>query len=241
VFVPEGFLRLEGVGGNAQDRGSGGREIVPEPGEVHRLLGAAGGVGAGVKEDHELPSQIVTERNVLAAIAGQAELRRGPAFGRSLVAGFAAVVIGVASGFCAGVMGDDFSEVFGAVFCAFFGGVFAATVTGFLAAVFTLFVTAFLTVFLEAFLAAFAAAVRPAVLTGFGAVFLGFARVTLPDVAPGDFLRVFLDIRLPFVAFGGSIFRVLWGLPEPIRRCGLALCKSADLGVWLQGIRRNPS
>jgi hypothetical protein len=25
----------------------------------------------------------------------------------------------------------------------------------------------------------------------------------------GDFLRVFLDIRLPFVAFGGSIIRVL--------------------------------
>jgi hypothetical protein len=25
----------------------------------------------------------------------------------------------------------------------------------------------------------------------------------------GDFLRVFLDIRLPFVAFGGSIMEVL--------------------------------
>jgi hypothetical protein len=29
-----------------------------------------------------------------------------------------------------------------------------------------------------------------------------------------DFLRVFLDIRLPFVAFGGSIIRVLQVLPE---------------------------
>jgi hypothetical protein len=30
-------------------------------------------------------------------------------------------------------------------------------------------------------------------------------RAGLPDDVLGDFLRVFLDIRLPFVAFGGSI------------------------------------
>jgi hypothetical protein len=30
-----------------------------------------------------------------------------------------------------------------------------------------------------------------------------------PDDGLGDFLRVFLDIRLPFVAFGGSIIGVL--------------------------------
>ena len=35
------------------------------------------------------------------------------------------------------------------------------------------------------------------------------ARAGLPDDALGDFLRVFLDIRLPFVAFGGSIIAVL--------------------------------
>jgi hypothetical protein len=31
------------------------------------------------------------------------------------------------------------------------------------------------------------------------------ARVAFPEGVLGDFLRVFLDIRLPFVAFGGSI------------------------------------
>jgi hypothetical protein len=39
------------------------------------------------------------------------------------------------------------------------------------------------------------------------------ARAAFPDaflrVFPEDFLRVFLDIRLPFVAFGGSTIRLL--------------------------------
>jgi hypothetical protein len=39
----------------------------------------------------------------------------------------------------------------------------------------------------------------------------GFDRAgaAFPEDALGDFLRVFLDIRLPFVAFGGSIIEVL--------------------------------
>jgi hypothetical protein len=52
----------------------------------------------------------------------------------------------------------------------------------------------------------------------------------------GDFLRDFLDIRLPFVAFDGSIMgvlRVLAGAGESRRWLG----KSDGLGVWLQGIR----
>ena len=51
-------------------------------------------------------------------------------------------------------------------------------------------------------------------------VFLGVFFGLLVVLAPagfeagvlGDFLRVFLDIRLPFVAFGGSIMGVLRGL-----------------------------
>jgi hypothetical protein len=45
-----------------------------------------------------------------------------------------------------------------------------------------------------------------------GAVFadvLDGARAAFPEDALGDFLRVFLDIRLPFVAFGGSTIEVL--------------------------------
>jgi hypothetical protein len=63
------------------------------------------------------------------------------------------------------------------------------------------------------------------------------ARTGCLDEVLGDFLRDFLDIRLPFVAFGRSIIRVLRvlaGEPESSRRLG----KSDGLGVWLQGIRR---
>jgi hypothetical protein len=40
----------------------------------------------------------------------------------------------------------------------------------------------------------------------------GFARAALRADVLGDFLRVFLDIRLPFVAFSGSIMGVLRAL-----------------------------
>jgi len=63
------------------------------------------------------------------------------------------------------------------------------------------------------------------------------ARAGRLDEVLGDFLRDFLDIRLPFVAFGVSIIgvlRVLAGEPDSSRRLG----KSDGLGVWLQGIRR---
>jgi hypothetical protein len=52
----------------------------------------------------------------------------------------------------------------------------------------------------------------------------------------GDFLRDFLDIRLPFVAFGGSTIRqlrILSGGPDSGRLLG----KSDGPGVWLQGFR----
>jgi hypothetical protein len=54
-----------------------------------------------------------------------------------------------------------------------------------------------------------------------------------------DFLRDFLDIRLPFVAFGGSIIGLLRDLPE-LSESRLWLGKSDDPGVWLQGNRRVP-
>jgi hypothetical protein len=77
-----------------------------------------------------------------------------------------------------------------------------------------------------------------------------FALVGRPAGALEDFLRDFLDIRLPFVAFGGSIMRllqVLSGHPEKsYRLCKPDLCKSylwkSDrAGVWLQEIRRTCS
>jgi hypothetical protein len=46
-----------------------------------------------------------------------------------------------------------------------------------------------------------------------------------------DFLRDFLDIRLPFVAFGGSIIRVLQPLPlRRIRARGWASLAASEYG-----------
>jgi len=88
----------------------------------------------------------------------------------------------------------------------------------------------------------------PFLLDDFAALRLTLATLfvdALGDFSPGDrldevlvdFLRDFLDIRLPFVAFAGSIMRVLRGLAaegESSRWLG----KSDGLGVWLQAIRR---
>jgi hypothetical protein len=52
-----------------------------------------------------------------------------------------------------------------------------------------------------------------------------------------DFLRVFLDIRLPFVAFGGSIMDSRGSCPGGPESSPL-LGKFDGLGVWLQGTRR---
>jgi hypothetical protein len=64
-------------------------------------------------------------------------------------------------------------------------------------------------------------------------------RDAFPDEVLGEFLRVFLDIRLPFVAFGGSTMGVLrpcLGEPESGRLLG----KSDRLGVRLQGFDAPP-
>jgi hypothetical protein len=66
-----------------------------------------------------------------------------------------------------------------------------------------------------------------------------FATGRTPGDVLGDFLRDFLDIRLPFVAFGGSIITVLRTLAAAADS-GPWLGKFDGLGVCLQGIRRDP-
>jgi len=63
------------------------------------------------------------------------------------------------------------------------------------------------------------------------------ARAGLRAGVLGDFLRVFLDMRLPFVAFGGSIIRLLQ-VSSPHLDSGRRLGKSDSRGVWLEEIRR---
>jgi len=87
--------------------------------------------------------------------------------------------------------------------------------------------------FVSDVVAAFGRAFWPADLEPFD----DFAATLRFGAALGDFLRDFLDIRLPFVAFGGSIVGVLRlnsGEQDSLPRLG----KSDALRVWLQAIRR---
>jgi hypothetical protein len=93
--------------------------------------------------------------------------------------------------------------------------------------------------FFVAFLPGFPALAGPVCSRGALADFAGAARAVLRDAAFGDFLRVFLDIRLPFVAFDGSIIDIaglVLGEPESDRLVG----NSYGLGVWLQGFDAPP-
>ena len=92
---------------------------------------------------------------------------------------------------------------------------------------------------LAAILVGFGADVWPVVLTDFWAGLFDPVRDAFAGAVPRDFLRVFLDIRLPFVAFGGSVSGFCEFCPGRYA-AAVALCKSVDLGVWLEGIRRNP-
>jgi hypothetical protein len=66
---------------------------------------------------------------------------------------------------------------------------------------------------LSALLADFFAVALRAFAAGVLAELFDWARVAFPAEDLGDFLRVFLDIRLPFVAFGRSIIGLLRALP----------------------------
>jgi hypothetical protein len=138
-----------------------------------------------------------------------------------------------------------FDAVVNAVFNALAGILAGFLVADLVAAGLTGFFAATLDGALAARLADFTAVLRPLVSADFRlAPFDPAANLvldTLTDAVFEDFLCVFLDIRLPFVAFGGSVFRALQVLPGQAGQRALALCNSADLGVWLEGIRRNPS
>src|SRR6185312_3257081 len=76
-----------------------------------------------------------------------------------------------------------------------------------------------------------ALAVRLALATLDLEAFDDFAAGCRPGEVLGDFLRDFLDIRLPFVAFGGSIIRLL-RTPPPwrIRARGWASLTASEYG-----------
>jgi hypothetical protein len=80
------------------------------------------------------------------------------------------------------------------------------------------------------------AAARRVFAAGVLADVIDGARVAFPEEVLEDFLRVFLDIRLPFVAFGGSIIGYCGSCPGKMESNRL-LGKPVGPGVWLHGIR----
>jgi hypothetical protein len=70
--------------------------------------------------------------------------------------------------------------------------------------------------FLAARLADFFAVALRVFAAGFLLDVFDGVRVAFPERDLGDFLRVFLDIRLPFVAFGGSTIGALQPLPGQV-------------------------
>src|SRR6185437_5859214 len=85
VLVAKALLRAERVGGDAEDLGSGCRERRLQSREINRLPGAAGRIGAGIKEQHQFLADVVRKRDQAAAIARQMERRRLGAFGKTAV------------------------------------------------------------------------------------------------------------------------------------------------------------
>jgi hypothetical protein len=71
-------------------------------------------------------------------------------------------------------------------------------------------------VFLAERLADFFAVALRVFAAGFLVDVFDGVRVVFPERDLGDFLRVFLDIRLPFVAFGGSTIGALRPLPGQV-------------------------
>ena len=85
----------------------------------------------------------------------------------------------------------------------------AGALAGFLLAPLADFLAVALVVFADAILADVLAGFLVVVLAVFPDLLTVLAPAGFPVGVLGDFLRVFLDIRLPFVAFGGSIMGVL--------------------------------
>ena len=105
-----------------------------------------------------------------------------------------------------GALCDDLAEAALGVRVGFWAGFLAATFTAPLAAVLPALVL--LAVLLALATGFLAEAVEPrAALAAAG--FAAAVRADFPGGALEDFLRVFLDIRLPFVAFRRSTIRVL--------------------------------
>ena len=76
MLVPKGFLRLQGIGRDTEDRGLILRERARQSREVDGLLGAARRVRARIEKQHQFLAGVVLKGDGAATVTRQAERRR---------------------------------------------------------------------------------------------------------------------------------------------------------------------
>ncbi len=200
MLVSKGLLGLQGVGRDAEDHGLALGKRAGQPCEIDGFLSAAGGGCARIEKQEEPSARVIVQRDCFAAVAGQTEarvpslplpVRRGC---RSEHPSFPATVLGAVSlagfGLAAGPLRQRPSGP-------------ALTVSTPTDAMLSRWRRRIACLRFE--LGFFAIAGRFLAAD----VFFAAAAAALPVEILGDFFCVFLDIRLPFVAFGRSIIRLL--------------------------------
>ena len=218
-------------------RGLTFRKGVGQPCEVDGLLGAARGVRARIEKQHELfhpnsrPARRFRRHRAAGGRRAPLRPRPRPNLRPADASGFAPDGLLAAGLFALGLAAAAFDSAAARKVDSPARGdfdFFDGALSGVRAAALPDCLSALLPDF-------FAVAFR--VFSGVLPEIFAWTRVVLPEEGLEDFLRVFLDIRLPFVAFGGSIMGYCGPCPgEP--ESGRLLGKSDGLGVWLQGIRR---
>jgi hypothetical protein len=190
VLVAKGLLGLWRVGRDSQYGGSVFGERARQSREVDRLAGAARSIRARIEKQHQPATGEVLERDSVAAILGRRKPGAGAPSVSDRISGVAVAAFDSVAFRAAAALGrDDFLKGLEAGLRVIFGRA----------------VPTALPVFLPDLPGDFAARVLADAFDDVRAAFAdAFLRVVLEE-----FLRVFLDIRLPFVAFGGSIIRLL--------------------------------
>ena len=237
MLVPKGFLGLLGVRRNPQHGGPAFSKCARQPGEVDGLLGAARGVRAGIKKQHQFLAREVAQRNGLAAVTRQ------PEGGCLYTLGDSGLPDRRRGGFPATACLQAHSRTQALrPWPSLLPSRAARPRLGRAALTVSMAPWALLSGWPCRPVCRLSCRACPTPPCGLSRP--AFCRChrsgasRLPSGDLGDFLRVFLDIRLPFVAFGGSIIRVCGLCPGEFESGG-PLGKSDGLGLRLQGIQRS--
>jgi hypothetical protein len=149
-------------------------------------------------------------------------------------------LVTASAGFAADFTADFFATFFADVSAGFLAGFSADFLAGLLGAA----RVGALTGFLPARLVDFFVDDRTLGLAAFALAFFAAMRDPFAGDVAVDFLRVILDIRLPFVAFDGSVFQALWVPGQVQARSANAVPRCANLPAseyGYKGFEASPS